>query len=336
MNKEILIKAAEKGIISKEQVNALLEFINAEQAITESRSSTGEQLKFMRSFGDIFIALGVLLLAITSNQLALTFTYQLITITVFFIISEWLVGHKRLVLPGIVLLLSILFFVNQVVDQSLPEYNYLDEILTILTSLLFYLRYKMPFSLYPVAVGSIFLVIGVSGIDAIEQPYIFVVLGFITFCVAMWYDSRDTRRITNLSDNAFWLHLLAAPLIVHGLMVSLLISEHNNLQDNSLYILLLCIVFFFIALFVDRRAILVSSFAYASYSVFKLTYQQFMQIDNLSLFILMGIGLFIIIFGTYWYRIRKRVFSPIASWKICKLVPNFQIMPVKQSSIPGK
>ncbi len=335
MNKEILVKAAEKGIISKEQVNVLLDFINAEQTITESRSSTGEQLKFMRSFGDIFIALGVLLLAITSNQLALTFTYQLITISVFFIISEWLVGHKRLVLPGIVLLLSILFFVNQVADQSLPEYNYLDEILTILTSLLFYLRYKMPFSLYPVAVGSIFLVIGVSGVDAIEQPYIFVVLGLITFCVAMWYDSRDTRRITSLSDNAFWLHLLAAPLIVHGVMVSLLISEHNNLQDNSLYILLLCIVFFFIALFVDRRAILVSSFAYASYSVFKLAYQQFMQIDNLSLFILMGIGLFIIVFGTYWYRIRKWVFSPIASWNICKLVPDFQIMPVKQSIIPG-
>ncbi len=85
----------------------------------------------------------------------------------------------------------------------------------------------------------------------------------------------------------------------------------------------------------DRRAILVSSFAYASYSVFKLAYQQFMQIDNLSLFILLGIGLFIIVFGTYWYRIRKWVFSPIASWKICKLVPDFQIMPVKQSIITG-
>jgi len=330
MNKELLNKAAKQGIISDKQVLSLLDFFSTEEAKAKQTEQThsensGEQLKFIRSFGDIFIALGVLLLTFTSNQLAVNTTHQLIIVAVFFLLAEWLVGYKRLVLPGMVILLSILYFVNAIVDATNPAYESLDVFLIIISGLVFYLRYKMPFSLYPVAVGSIYLSIELSGINVIQHPYIFILLGIAVFIVAMWYDSHDTRRITSLSDNAFWLHLLAAPLIVHGVMVSLFLTKYGGLQTNSLYILLLFTLFFFIALFVDRRAILVSSFAYALYAVFKFAYQQFFQIDNLTLFIFMGVGIFVIFFGTYWYKVRTLIFSPIASYKICKLVPDFNI-----------
>ncbi len=330
MDRKLLTKAAEQGIISKEQVVSLLDFLKSEQlesqqSTTIQRENTGEQLKFIRSFGDIFIALGVLLLAFTSNMLAENTMHQMFAIVGFVLIAEWLVGHKRLVLPGITILLSILYFVNIVVDASSTSYASLDVLLMSISSLFFYVRYKMPFSLYPVAVGFIYLSIEISGINIVEHPYVFVILGVMVFIAAMWYDSRDTQRVTSLSDNGFWLHLLAAPLIVHGVMVSLLLSNHGGLQTNSLYILLLFTLFFFIALFVDRRAILVSSFAYALYAVFKFAYQQFMQVDNLTLFIFMGVGIFIIFFGTYWYKVRQWIFSPIASSGICKLVPGFEV-----------
>lgn len=325
MNKKLLENAVKQGIISKEQAVSLFDFFEKEKAKTSLTENTGEQLKFMRSFGDIFIALGVLLLAFTSSQLAVNTIYQLITIVAFFLIAEWLVGYKRLVLPGITILLSILYFVNEVVDATSDVHESLDVFLMITAALLFYFRYKMPFSLYPVAVGCIYLSIELLDINVIEHPYIFILLGMMVFIVAMWYDSRDTQRVTSLSDNGFWLHLLAAPLIVHGVMVSLFLSNHNVLQSNSLSILLLFTLFFFIALFVDRRAILVSSFAYALYAVFKFAYQQFMQVDNMTLFIFMGVGIFIIFFGTYWYKVRKLVFSPISSLGICKLVPDFDI-----------
>lgn len=35
------------------------------------------------------------------------------------------------------------------------------------------------------------------------------------FALAMWFDTRDRARITRRTDMAFWLHLLAAPLIDH-------------------------------------------------------------------------------------------------------------------------
>lgn len=323
MNKTLLENAVKQGIISPQQAESLYKFYETEQKKASLAENTGEQLKFMRSFGDIFIALGVLLLAFTSNQLAENISHQVIIIVALFLISEWLVGHKRLVLPGITLLLSILYFVNSIADVTLAAHDSADVFLMVSAALLFYARYKMPFSLYPVAVGSIYLLIELSGINVIEHPYIFILLGIIVFIAAMWYDSRDTRRVTSLSDNGFWLHLLAAPLIVHGVMVSLFLGNNTGLQANSLSILLLFTLFFFIALFVDRRAILVSSFAYALYAVFKFAYQQFMQVDNISLFIFMGVGLFIIFFGTYWYKIRKLVFSPISSLPVCSLVPDF-------------
>ena len=38
----------------------------------------------------------------------------------------------------------------------------------------------------------------------------------------MYYDLSDRTRTTRLADCAFWLHLLAAPLIVHSLIRLLL------------------------------------------------------------------------------------------------------------------
>ena len=326
MDFELLNKAARQGIISDQQAQALHAFILSEQKGSPKTEVThsGESLKFMRSFGDVFIALGVLLLTYTSNELAATTTHIGFAILGFVLISEWLVGHKRLVLPGITLLLSILFFLNSIADSVTGPDSSLDVLAMSVASLLFYLRYKMPFSLYPVAVGSIYLVIKITGINVIEHPYLFIILGIAVFLVAMWYDSHDTQRVTSLSDNGFWLHLLAAPLIVHGVMVSLFLSPSGTAQINSLYILLLFTLFFFVALFVDRRAILVSSFAYALYAVFKFAYQQFMQVDNLTLFIFMGIGLFVIFFGTYWYTVRAWIFSPISSLKMSQWVPEFK------------
>ena len=42
-----------------------------------------------------------------------------------------------------------------------------------------------------------------------------LMLGIGVFLFAMWWDSSDRARLTRRSDVAFWLHLLAAPMIIH-------------------------------------------------------------------------------------------------------------------------
>src|SRR4029079_17496534 len=72
------------------------------------------------------------------------------------------------------------------------------------------------------AVAGIFLAIVVaianpdSGKAAQDLILGFILLlGIGMFLFAMWWDSSDRARTTRRSDVAFWLHLLAAPMIAH-------------------------------------------------------------------------------------------------------------------------
>ncbi len=61
--------------------------------------------------------------------------------------------------------------------------------------------------------------------DAVESA-VFLGCGLAVFAAAMAFDISDRERVTRRADCAFWLHLLAAPLIVHSL-VSFVAPEHH-------------------------------------------------------------------------------------------------------------
>src|SRR5690606_17661163 len=72
------------------------------------------------------------------------------------------------------------------------------------------------------------------------------------FALAMRFDLSDPQRQTRRTDIAFWLHMLAAPLIVHPLVKGFIANPGG--ADAALG---------FVAILVDRRAILVSGLSYA-------------------------------------------------------------------------
>ncbi|VAW59965.1 hypothetical protein MNBD_GAMMA08-1130 [hydrothermal vent metagenome] len=325
ISKTTLQKASDKNIIDQDQIEPLYQFINNEQH-EASATNTEEPLKFIRSFGDVFIALGVILLAVSINMLSLSAYEFLIPAAGFIVIAEWLVGVRRLALPGIVILVSLLFFINKALAFDGEYANTLSLSIIGLSSLLFYLRYKMPFSLLPLAVSVIAMIIMQIGEDALHNPIIFSGLGFIIFSIAMWFDCRDTKRISHLSDNAFWLHLLAAPLIVHGAMLPLVLNE-NTLSislNREILMILFFTVFFITALFVDRRAMLVSTQLYAIYALTQLFNSDLIDSQNVIIYVLMVLGMLVIFFGTYWYKTRRLLFGFLASTKLAEFVPDFE------------
>ena len=325
ISKSTLQKAAEKNIINKDQIEPLYQFIKNENS-TDTNLNTEEPLKFIRSFGDVFIALGIILLVISINMTSLNGLYYLIPAVCFIFIAEWLVRKRRLALPGIVILLAILFFINKAFSFDNDNATTLGLGIISLSSLLFYIRYKMPFSLLPLAASLIAITIIQIGLDVLNNPLIFVALGLSTFIIAMWFDSRDTRRESHLSDNAFWLHLLAAPLIVHGAMLSLITSDNQLTHSfsNDALMLLFFSGFFLIALFVDRRAMLVSTQLYAVYALTQLLQSDIIDSQNIMIYVLMALGLFVIFFGTYWYKTRRIIFGFLNSSKISQYVPNME------------
>ncbi|MCW8936313.1 MAG: hypothetical protein OQK98_16485 [Gammaproteobacteria bacterium] len=332
ISKSTLQKAADKNIINSNQVEPLYQFIKNEHS-SESAFSKEEPLKFIRSFGDVFIALGIILLVVSINMTSLTGLYYLIPAVVFIVIAEWLVRIRRLALPGIVILLAILFFINKAFSFENDNATTLGLSIISLSSLLFYLRYKMPFSLLPLAASLIAITIIQIGLDVLDSPIIFVVLGLITFSTAMWFDVRDTNRESHLSDSAFWLHLLAAPLIVHGAMLSLITSDRqwSHTLSNDILMIVFFAGFFLTALFVDRRAMLVSTQLYAIYALTQLLQSDLIDSQNIMIYVLMALGLFVIFFGTYWYKTRQVIFGFLSSSKISQYVPDFKIRDINNS-----
>ena len=328
---DLLRKAADKGIIQTHQIEPLMLFLQ-QQSTAVDADSREEPLKFIRSFGDVFITLGVVLLVIAINMLQLSGYYYLIPVAGFIVVAEWLVRVRRLALPGIAILISILFFVNKAI--AFDHYNATIFGLGILclTSLLFYLRYKMPFSLLPLAAGLVAIAIIQIGVDVIQHPIIFAGFGLLVFVIAMWFDVHDTARESHFSDSAFWLHLLASPLIVHGVMVSMLFSDQAWIQamGKEAIIITFFSAILLLALLLDRRAMLISTQLYMIYALTQLLQGQLNSTQNILIYILMALGLFVIFFGTYWYKTRRIMFGFLSGSIISRYVPDLNLVDRKR------
>lgn len=324
ISKDTLHQAANHKIIEASQVDPLYQFI-VQQNSPDEETDQEEPLKFIRSFGDIFISLGVILLVFAINMAGLSGYSYLIPAAGFVLVAEWLVRVRRLALPGIAILIAILYFVNKAIAFDHENATIFGIAVLSLTSLIFYLRHRMPFSLLPLAAGLVAIIIIQIGVDVLDHPIIFTGLGLLVFIVAMVFDSMDTKRLSHLSDSAFWLHLLAAPLIVHGAMVSMLLSDQPLIEsiNREMLIVIFFSGFFLLALLVDRRALLISTQLYVIYALTQLLQDQLNNTQNILMYVMMALGLFVIFFGTYWYLARRLIFGFLSETMISRYVPDF-------------
>jgi len=104
------------------------------------------------------------------------------------------------------------------------------------------------------------LMFGLGGI-------LFLPLGLAVFVLAMRFDSADRERKTRRTDIAFWLHALAAPMVVHPVMQNIMQGETTGAVAAVLTLLVFAVLSV-VALTVDRRAMLVSSLLYLGYAIY--------------------------------------------------------------------
>ena len=91
------------------------------------------------------------------------------------------------------------------------------------------------------------------------------------FALAMWWDRSDRVRQTRRSDVAFWLHLLAAPMIAHPIFHLLGVTDGGNIGSGAAVLVIgVSLLFGLIALAIDRRALLVSALAYVLFAMTQL------------------------------------------------------------------
>jgi hypothetical protein len=339
--------AATRGIITPEQLEALLLGADAAPTIQHTPATDplvgnegDEQLRFVRSFGDIFIAIGVALalgaLGFGAGTLNAT-VGSLVTIVAGFGLAEWLVRQRRLALPGIVaaigvtvagavLLPSLLGF-DKVFVRDFPGVIYLGGGAAVMAAL-FYWRHRLPFALLLIGGALVAMVLPKSGTDMRALGGLTLLCGLAAFAAAMLFDRKDRARTGRLSDCGFWLHILAAPLITHGFVMLMELSKVDSRSSTNIVPSLLLIGFFVVlcavALFVDRRALLVSAFTYIIAAISQVIKMiggdgSFGPLSVVGLF-----GVFVIVLGVYWHSLREKVFANMSGSALAQWVPAFR------------
>lgn len=135
-------------------------------------------------------------------------------------------------------------------------------------------------------------------------------LGLGTFLVAMRWDGSDPKRETRRADVAFWLHLLAAPLIVHPIFSLLGLNEGVVSPGGAATVVVLYILMGLVALAVDRRALLVSALAYVLYALNSL-FQTYGAVELSIAFTALIIGSALLLLSAFWASARRAVVTPL-------------------------
>ncbi len=146
---------------------------------------------------------------------------------------------------------------------------------------------------------------------------LFLISGLLVFLLAMVFDMSDLDRVTRRTDIAFWLHLLAAPLIVHPLIAT--IAEHGTQLDTNAAVAILAIFlgFAIVSLIIDRRALLVSGLTYAG-----LAFGTLLQKSGFSdtpAATLLALGSFILILSALWHPLREAVLKLLPAALVVRL-----------------
>jgi hypothetical protein len=248
-------------------------------------------------------------------------------------LAQFFTAKRRMALPSIVLLLAFVggVFAATAFSLILPvgeppagkEALYVGIIgsasgaVAAAAAWLHWKRFRVPIT---VAAGAAAVsAIAVSLLVAVlgdPEPYQNVIWGFVlllgigVFLFAMRWDSSDQARVTRRSDVAFWLHLLAAPMIVHPVFTLLGLNDGNATVGEGLIVIALYVVLGITALAIDRRALLVSALAYVLYALIEL-FKQFGAVElNIALAALV-IGSALLLLSAFWHQARSIVVRPL-------------------------
>lgn len=335
--------AVEAGVIDAAQA-VKLRAMRASQPTRDFATPDGEppladeeRFRFLNGFNDVFLTIGVLLVAAAflfaaapGFSGAAWITVLALAAAAFWILSEILVARLRAVLPGMAL--SILFAAFAAMTFVTAYYRQQFEITpsdvmsdlafwrnptllvaapALAASLVYYWRFRLPFALALIAcfgyvtIKKLFeMAMGTTPSEALG-----FVFGLALLATALFYDSRDPKRQTRLADCAFWLHLVAAPFIVSPVITAVRAASSGT--STSLFVLATVLALGIFALAIDRRALLVSSLLYFTIAIYDIFSggidlpTKGSVMPSSFIMTLAFVGVFVLVLGVFWNPLRN-------------------------------
>jgi hypothetical protein len=339
-------EAVAAGAITPDSAAALRTFIEGQRSMSVPDE---EHFRLITGFNDIFVsvAAAILLVAVGWIGQSIGETARLVVggdgpsplLGLFVAASAWglalfFTAKRRMALPSILLLLAFVggtllsaaTAIVLIVGETAFENNEaligvagaVAAAIAAVGAWLHWKRFRVPITVATgaaavagIAVGLLVAALG-ERIEDMEN----LVLGFVlmlgigTFLFAMWWDGSDRGRITRRSDVAFWLHLLAAPMIVHPVFTLLGLNDGNATIAEGLVVILLYVALGVTALAIDRRALLVSALAYVLFALQSM-FREFGAVElNVALTALV-IGSALLLLSAFWHQARSAIVRPL-------------------------
>jgi hypothetical protein len=315
--------------------------VSAQDAPREIPTSPDdEKLRLITGFGDIFVTLGLALFLgafgyflsrIADNPATMWAAVAVVS----WLLAEFFTRRRRMALPSIALLVvfsfatfgALLHGLIQIHERGFSPPNLwtavrfaltlypltvgLAALATCAATALHFWRFRVPIT---VAAGTVALAGGAFAalsaaapdfVSAHAELLVFVV-GVAIFALAMYFDTADRARATRRTDIAFWLHLAAAPMIVHPLFAGIGGGFQTVTPGRAGLILVAFLLLGLVAVVIDRRAMLVSGLVYAGVACGALLRNAGAADSDVAVpATLLVLGAFILLLSAGWHPLRR-------------------------------
>ncbi len=289
-----------------------------------------ENFRLVNSFNDIFVTIAAVLLLVAMGGIGSAIVPGLAGVLIAVAawgMSEFFTRRRRMALPSIVLMLAFVGGVVAAPIEILAE-TFESGPSRVATALfaasfvagtaaawLHWKRFMVPVTIAAICATAVAAIIalvvtavgpGLASPDTVLLPLVFAA-GIAIFTYAMRWDISDRARQTRRSDVAFWLHLLAAPMIAHPLFNWLGIADGGMVGPGGVVLVLAVYVLFgLVALAIDRRALLVSALAYVLFALGSL-FEQYGMVELSVALTALVIGTALLMLSAFWPAIRAGV-----------------------------
>lgn len=341
--------AIDEGVVSPDQAERL-RALEKTRAAAPAEPQDDEKLRFISGFGDIFVTIGLALFLGASGYFLSTFgpvaTGAGLAVLAW-ALAEFFTRVRRMALPSIVLLMvfaaAVFFTVAQATGGGDAGQRYglatawlgIDfgrlgpqvaaPFATLVGAALHYIRFRVPITVAAgvAALGGMLVgtayALAPGVVTAFIEPLI-LVIGVAVFALAMRFDRADPMRRSRRTDIAFWLHLLAAPLIVHPLVSGFLVGRAPQDVAAALAVLGVFLALGFVAILVDRRAMLVSGLVYAGIAFASLLDRSGIA-ETTAPATMLALGAFVLLLSAGWRPLRTAILRAMPDTVARRLPP---------------
>lgn len=292
-----------------------------------------ESFRLITGFNDIFVSIAAVILLVAVGWIGESIHPALAGVFVAasaWGLAEYFTRLRRMALPSIVLVLAFAggvlgsmigflvkhgeaIFGHQPAESTMAIVVSAMALITAGATWLHWQRFMVPITVAAgtaaIAATAVALVLSIFGVSTSPDLVMTLVLiaGLGVFTLAMWWDRSDRVRQTRRSDVAFWLHLLAAPMIAHPIFHLLGVTRGDDIGSAAAVMVVgIYILFGLIALAIDRRALLVSALAYVLFAMTQL-FRTFGAVELNVALTAFVIGSALLLLSAFWQNARAMV-----------------------------